>query len=756
MANAPVSSFFHHTAHPHDSSERKDEMEANTSSNKDSRDISVKVHTSQTLQTKSSEQSTDPYSDKPGYATSDCEADTESVVGEADHLLISTHPGVVTDNSKTSDVMEEDVDGTVPDNETDSSAETVEATKKRKYEVNTKTYHLRSQKKRKIDTDAQPEKENFKVLDITTKFDRDVLKQLRDRCAFLGIDPGFYKDVGGTTLLTTIVVRETELTRYENLTDTTVISLLEDKRIMLNACSKCPYCRREFEGNPHKTKSGKTYTDQIYSLLTCKPGESHIFPDEPKQEIAEKGKRKKKLLTKKQRESVLKTHIVAKCSEEEDNSDIEKSEKNNTKKEIEVRKVELKAKVATDEARSNISVPPDEKLLEKTETVAEIPESPHEDDVVKEIVSPVVLGREGKPLLNLKFMKKPKIVPSEEATKKKEVVGKEHATALNDGTCGPTDTCKEVVLLVKGGKMTSNLGKGNIGKNVGKVSEFGSTGLKPLSDASQKKSPYVTKIVPKRNMEAVTYVTPPSMKEVCKEQRNEKRMPVSKSQQDFGSVASEGNSQENQEEKKVKLDSFEKAFGGSILRNQLSRTNVDDEYHFHVEKDRESLAVLKTLINSHFVRKKERDYENLKYELKRLKLQSYFPKGIVVKEGFDILQMICEILPGNTPANLRKSLCGFLHDNIEYFSTLFKDDFAPKESNIYDYIGKLIRTSTVPDHNAIFALSKMLKQSIFIVRVRHVWKSEDTPNIDIVLGHVGNRHFYPVTLHPGYSYRYDY
>ena len=124
---------------------------------------------------------------------------------------------------------------------------------------------------------------------------------MRDWCTFFGIDPGFYKDVGGTTLLTTIVVHKSELTRYENLTDITVISLLEDKRTMLNVASKCPYCRREFEGNSNKSKSGETYTDRIYSLVTCKPGESRVFPDEPKETIEGKGKRKK-MLTKKQRE----------------------------------------------------------------------------------------------------------------------------------------------------------------------------------------------------------------------------------------------------------------------------------------------------------------------------------------------------------------------------------------------------------------------------------------------------------------------
>ena len=101
-------------------------------------------------------------------------------------------------------------------------------------------------------------------------------------------------------------------------------------------------------------------------------------------------------------------------------------------------------------------------------------------------------------------------------------------------------------------------------------------------------------------------------------------------------------------------------------------------------------------------------------------------------------------------------MCGFLHDNIEYFSALFCEEFAPKESNIYDYIGKQIWASTVPYHNAIFALCKMLKQSMFIVGVQHNWKSVEIPNIDIVLGYVSNKHFYPVTLHPGYKYVHDY
>ena len=46
----------------------------------------------------------------------------------------------------------------------------------------------------------------------------------------------------------------------------------------------------------------------------------------------------------------------------------------------------------TDKAANKISDPPYKKLLEKSETVGEMPKSSDKDDVVKEIVSPVVLG----------------------------------------------------------------------------------------------------------------------------------------------------------------------------------------------------------------------------------------------------------------------------------------------------------------------------------------------------------------------------
>ena len=169
----------------------------------------------------------------------------------------------------------------------------------------------------------------------------------------------------------------------------------------------------------------------------------------------------------------------------------------------------------------------------------------------------------------------------------------------------------------------------------------------------------MTTIVPKRQVENVMLVTPGSMTQVNKSQGNvKKKLPVSRGQEvkNVMSVTTESHSQEKKEKGNVKPDSFEKAFGGSLLCNQLSSLDVNDEYNFDLEKDSKSLLVLKGLINSHFVCKNDKDYDNLKYELKRIRLQLYFPQGKVVKEGFDIYDMTCEILPGNTVANLRSNL----------------------------------------------------------------------------------------------------
>ena len=78
-------------------------------------------------------------------------------------------------------------------------------------------------------------------------------------------------------------------------------------------------------------------------------------------------------------------------------------------------------------------------------------------------------------------------------------------------------------------------------------------------------------------------------------------------------------------------------------------------------------------------------------------------------------------------ADLRSRLCKYLTVNIDYFGSLFQEEFVPKEINMYDYIGKQVRSTMVPDHNAVFALSKMLKESFFIIGVRHNWKSANSP-----------------------------
>ena len=137
--------------------QHKDDFEATTFTNNEPCDISWKDDSSRTFDIKTSEQSTDAYSDKAGYTTSDCEADTASLAAEADHLLTCIQTSLVKENASSSDLPWDSIDGMVTDNETISLTETVLETKKRKYELNTNTYQLQSQNKRKIDSDA-PEK----------------------------------------------------------------------------------------------------------------------------------------------------------------------------------------------------------------------------------------------------------------------------------------------------------------------------------------------------------------------------------------------------------------------------------------------------------------------------------------------------------------------------------------------------------------------------------------------------------------------
>ena len=111
-----------------------------------------------------------------------------------------------------------------------------------------------------------------------------------------------------------------------------------------------------------------------------------------------------KLLSKKQRESALKTHASAKSSEEDSVS--KKSEKKDSNKKIEDKKVEAKESEITDKQLNNMTKPPDAKLLEQSDSVTEVPISQDKDDMGKELISPIVLGPEGKPLLNLQVLKK--------------------------------------------------------------------------------------------------------------------------------------------------------------------------------------------------------------------------------------------------------------------------------------------------------------------------------------------------------------
>ena len=104
-------------------------------------------------------------------------------------------------------------------------------------------------------------------------------------------------------------------------------------------------------------------------------------------------------------------------------------------------------------------------------------------------------------------------------------------------------------------------------------------------------------------------------------------------------------------------------------------------------------------------------------------------------------------------ADLRSRSCKYLTVNIDYFGSLFQEEFAPKEINMYDYIGKQVRSTMVPDHNTVFALSKMLKESFFIIGVKLEISKQS--NIDIVLGYVGNKKFYPITVHSGFQFDYD-
>ena len=78
--------------------------------------------------------------------------------------------------------------------------------------------------------DSTQDAGSYNVQDFTTKFQNDVMTQLREWAEWLGLNRDLYSSMGGLSLLTIIVVQESELTKFVNLTDMQVISLLKDQR----------------------------------------------------------------------------------------------------------------------------------------------------------------------------------------------------------------------------------------------------------------------------------------------------------------------------------------------------------------------------------------------------------------------------------------------------------------------------------------------------------------------------------------------
>ena len=112
----------------------------------------------------------------------------------------------------------------------------------------------------------------------------------------------------------------------------------------------------------------------------------------------------------------MKTCVSAKSSEEDS---VSKKLEKDSNKEIEDKKVEAKETEITDKQLNNMTKPPEANLLEQSKSVTEVPISEDKDNMGKELTLPVVLGPEGKPLLNLQVMKKATFVPSEPPIKTK-------------------------------------------------------------------------------------------------------------------------------------------------------------------------------------------------------------------------------------------------------------------------------------------------------------------------------------------------
>ena len=133
MGRDPVQKYFHTTVYPperyyYDQRQKSDNSQLPKPQESNLTGVSQsKAALESTSKGMITEQSTDPYSDNAGYATSDCEADTESLVGECDNLLELTTTSVVKENLTS---------GEQP------ASDNVPGSKKRNYEVNTSSYQL--------------------------------------------------------------------------------------------------------------------------------------------------------------------------------------------------------------------------------------------------------------------------------------------------------------------------------------------------------------------------------------------------------------------------------------------------------------------------------------------------------------------------------------------------------------------------------------------------------------------------------------
>ena len=211
--------------------------------------------------------------------------------------------------------------------------------------------------------------------------------------------------------------------------------------------------------------------------------------------------------------------------------------------------------------------------------------------VEDEEILPVVLDQDGNPLFNLKVMKKPQNVAKEPY--KEKIPEKTSPPAVS-----PT---QGVLVLTQDGKPVLNLGYVKIGKNL----KLESTKVlqKPQTcsvggavDTVQKQHSPLPLVKgdyplcqPKESTKTMAYVTKVASTSKGHSTKTSK-------------AASTLVTTKTQESKDtVKLQSFQKAFGGGTLHSQLGTLSVPDDHGFNLEKDKESLITLKTLMCSHFV-----------------------------------------------------------------------------------------------------------------------------------------------------------